>query len=51
MMLIAPTSVALIVGLYSLDIPYGKWFKYIWKVLLSLLIIVLVAAVIIYVAL
>ncbi len=51
MMFIAPTSVALIVGLYSLDIPYGKWFKYIWKVLLSLLIIVLVAAVIIYVAL
>ncbi len=51
MMFIAPTSVALIVGLYLLDIPYGKWFKYIWKVLLSLLIIVLVAAVIIYVAL
>lgn len=49
LMIIAPTSIGLIAGLYYLDIPYNKWFKYIWKVLLALLLIVVVAAVIIYV--
>ena len=33
MMIIAPTSVGLIIGLYYLDIPYNKWFKFIWKLL------------------
>lgn len=47
-MIIAPTSVGLIIGLYYLDIPYTKWFKYIWKVLLSLLILVIIIALIIY---
>ena len=41
-MIIAPTSVALIIGLYYLDIPYGKWFKAIWKLLLELLVVLLI---------
>lgn len=48
MMIIAPTSVGLVIGLYYLDIPYGKWFKYIWKVLLSLFVIILIAAIIVF---
>ena len=48
MMLIAPTSVGLIIGLYYLDIPYGKWFKYIWKVLLAMLIVLIIAAIIVF---
>ena len=48
MMIIAPTSVGLIIGLYYLDIPFGKWFKYIWKVLLALFVIVIVAAIIVF---
>lgn len=48
MMLIAPTSVGLIIGLYYLDIPYGKWFKYIWKVLLALFVVVIVAVIIVF---
>lgn len=48
MMLIAPTSVALIIGLYYLDIPYGKWFKYIWKVLLAIFIVVVIASIIVF---
>ena len=47
-MIIAPTSVALIIGLYYLDIPYGKWFKYIWKVVLALLVIIIVASIIVF---
>ena len=47
-MIIAPTSVGLIIGLYYLDIPYNKWFKFIWKLLLILFIIIVVAAIIIY---
>ncbi len=49
MMIIAPTSVGLIIGLYYLNIPYGKWFKYIWKVLLSLFVLVIVSAIIVFV--
>ncbi len=47
-MIIAPTSVALIIGLYYLDIPYGKWFKHIWKVLLALLVIIIIASIIVF---
>ncbi len=49
MMIIAPTSVGLIIGLYYLDIPYGKWFKYIWKVLLSLFVLVMISVIIVFV--
>lgn len=48
MMMFAPTSVALIIGLYYLNIPYGKWFKYIWKVLLALFIVIIITTIIIY---
>lgn len=49
MMIIAPTSVGLIIGLYYLNIPYNKWLKFIWKLLLILLVIVIITAIIIYV--
>ena len=48
-MIIAPTSVGLVIGLYYLDIPYTKWCKYIWKVLLSLFVIVMLATIIVFV--
>lgn len=41
-MLVAPTSVILMGVLSYLDIPYSKWFKTIWKLLLELLIVLLV---------
>lgn len=47
-MIIAPTSVGLIIGLYYLDIPYNKWLKFIWKVFLSIFVVVIITAVIIY---
>lgn len=47
-MIVAPTSVGLIIGLYYLDIPYNKWFKFIWKLLLILFVIIVIAAIIIY---
>ena len=49
MMLFAPTSVGLVIGLYYLNIPYNKWFKYIWKLLLVLFIVIIVTTTIIYV--
>ena len=48
-MVIAPTSAILVAGLYYLNIPYNKWIKYIWKVLLTLFVIVLIAAIILFV--
>ncbi len=47
-MIIAPTSVGLVIGLYYLDIPYGNWFKYIWKVLLSVFVVVIIATIIVF---
>ena len=45
-MLIFPTSVVLIAGLSFFDVSYKQWFKYIWKfVLLIFLIILLVCAI------
>lgn len=37
--LIIPTSYILMAGLAYFDISYGKWLKYIWKVLVVLLLI------------
>lgn len=48
MMIIAPTSVGLIIGLYYLDIPYNKWIKFIWKVFVSILIVIIITALVIY---
>ena len=47
-MIIAPTSVGLVIGLYYLNIPYNKWFKFIWKLLVALLIIVIITSIIVY---
>lgn len=47
-MILAPTSVGLVIGLYYLDIPYNKWFKFIWKTLLALFIIIMIATIVIY---
>ncbi len=41
-MLVAPTSVVLILTLYYLNIPYGKWLKTVWKLALQMLIVLLV---------
>ena len=41
-MLVAPTSLILIVSLFYLDIPYGKWLKTIWKLVVELLVLLLV---------
>ena len=49
MMMIAPTSVGLIIGLYYLDIPYNKWFKFIWKVFAIILAIVILTSIVLYV--
>lgn len=40
-MLVAPTSLMLILGLEYLDIPYTKWLKFSWKLILELLVILL----------
>jgi uncharacterized ion transporter superfamily protein YfcC len=37
-----PTSLLLIIGLSYLEVPYGKWLKYIWRFVLELLIVILV---------
>lgn len=49
MMVIAPTSVGLVIGLYYLDIPYNKWLKFIWKAFLSLFVLVIITSIIVYV--
>lgn len=47
MMMIFPTSVALIAGLSMFDVSYGKWIKYIWRfALISLLLVLLVCGII-----
>lgn len=47
-MIIAPTSVGLVIGLYYLNIPYNKWFKHVWKLLAALFVIIIITAVVIY---
>ena len=39
-MILAPTSILVVLGLTYLDIPYKKWLKYIWKFALSFYVIV-----------
>lgn len=41
-----PTSIGLITGLYYFNIPYNKWLKYIWKVLIAILVIIIAITVI-----
>ena len=45
-MLIAPTSILVLLALTYLDVPYKKWLKYIWKFALSFFFIVLLILVI-----
>ena len=40
-MLVAPTSLILMIVLSYLRIPFGEWFKSVWKLVLALLILVL----------
>lgn len=42
-MLLFPTSVVLIAGLSFFDVTYKQWFKYIWKFLLLIFLIVILA--------
>ena len=51
MMIIAPTSIALIVGLYSMNISYCKWLKYIWKAFLAIFVVIIIAAIVVYIVL
>ena len=47
---IAPTSIILMFGLSFLDIKYKDYFKFIWKFMLALLVIVIaILAIIMYV--
>lgn len=39
--IIAPTSLLLIIGLVYYDIPYTTWLKFIWRLLLKLIILVI----------
>lgn len=41
-MLVLPTSAILIAGLSGLEVSYKEWLKYIWKFLLSVLVVALV---------
>ena len=42
-MLIAPSSVLLMIGLAYVEEDYSKWFKYIWKFSLAVFVAVLIA--------
>ena len=42
-MLLAPSSVLLMMGLAYVEEGYGKWFKYIWKFVLATFVAVLIA--------
>ena len=48
MMIIAPTSVGLIIGLYYFDISYTKWLKYIWKIFLAIFVIIIITSIVIF---
>ena len=45
-MLVAPTSLALMVILYYLDIRFKDWFKAVWKLLLELFVVLLIVIII-----
>ena len=44
---VAPTSLLLVVTLYYLEIPYGKWLKTVWKIVLEMLAVILIMCLII----
>ena len=45
-MLVAPTSLVLMASLSYLDIPFKKWFKSVWKLLLELFVVLLIVFII-----
>lgn len=45
--LVGPTSLLIIVGLSYLEVPYKSWFKYIWRFVVELLIVVLLVLMIV----
>ena len=47
-MIFVPTSVGLVAGLYYLNIPYNKWFKFICKFLIALFILITITSITIY---
>lgn len=46
-MMILPTSIVLVAGLKYLNVSYKDWFKYIWKLLLELILVCTVVVVIV----
>ena len=38
-MLVAPTSILLLITLSISDVKYTEWFKFIWKLALALLVV------------
>lgn len=46
-MLILPVSITLIAGLKYMDISYKEWFKYIWKFLLQVFVLIILFALIV----
>lgn len=47
-MMIVPTSMILIAGLSYLKVSYKEWFKNIWKILLGLLVITIIAIAVLF---
>ena len=45
--LVGPTSIMLIVGLTYLDVPYKTWLKYIWRLIVGLLIVIFITLMIV----
>jgi uncharacterized ion transporter superfamily protein YfcC len=41
-MFIAPTSMMLLAGLAYLEIPYTKWLKYVWKLVIALVVLIFI---------
>jgi uncharacterized ion transporter superfamily protein YfcC len=45
-MFVAPTSLFLILGLTYLNVPYIKWLKNVWKLVIALFLLILIILVI-----
>ena len=48
-MFVAPTSIALVLGLSYLEIPYLEWLKKTWKLAVALLVIAMAAIILVMV--
>ncbi len=45
-MFVAPTSLSLLLGLTYLDIPYKKWLKFSWKLVVELFILIIIVLIV-----